>query len=518
MSRRGGAIRALATAGGLLGAAVLLPAQEGPPRIHEIRIVSENVFQDAETSLLARVADGLHGVTRDQVVRRELLFAEGDTLDARKLAETERNLRALGLFRHVEIRTTPVGNGEVDVLVQTRDSWTTEISGSLGRAGGQGHYGVSLEEKNLFGFGKKFSLAAAEKPDRSTREIAYADPQFLGRRVALELLYGNNSDGDRRHLSLEGGFRSLDSPMGAKLLFDDGSRQTRLYANGSEVARFGMDTRSWELSAGKRLTPEGSRPVARIFAGYRREETTFGPVRRGGDDFVLPDERRFGFFFARLELARPEFFVQHDVAYFLRDEDFDLGDAFSLEVGYSPSVLDAQEAVGASLQWATARKLPGGFVIGTLGARTRARGSSFENTLAEGDLYAVWRSSENSSNTLLARAALSVGNRLDREVQLQADGANGLRAYRLHAFAGDRRVILNFEDRVRLTPELLHLIVLGAAVFVDAGYAWPPGTPMRLSDLRADAGVGLRIGLPRASRHALFRFDIAYALRPDLQG
>jgi hemolysin activation/secretion protein len=111
-----------------------------------------------------------------------------------------------------------------------------------------------------------------------------------------------------------------------------------------------------------------------------------------------------------------------------------------------------------------------------------------------------------------------VGNRLDREVQLEADGANGLRAYRLHAFAGDRRVILNLENRVRLTPELLHLIVLGAAVFVDAGYAWPPGVPVRLSDLRADAGVGLRVGLPRASRHALFRLDLAYALRPDLQG
>ena len=90
--------------------------------------------------------------------------------------------------------------------------------------------------------------------------------------------------------------------------------------------------------------------------------------------------------------------------------------------------------------------------------------------------------------------------------------------YRAHAFAGDRRLIVNLEDRVRLTPELLHLIVLGAAAFVDAGYAWPPGSPMRLSDLRADAGVGLRVGLPRASRHALVRFDVAYALRPDLKG
>ena len=113
----------------------------------------------------------------------------------------------------------------------------------------------------------------------------------------------------------------------------------------------------------------------------------------------------------------------------------------------------------------------------------------------------------------LVRSMLS-----DGEVQVEADGANGLRAYELHAFAGDRRIVLNLEDRFRFTSELLHLFVLGAAVFVDAGYAWPPGTPVRFSDLRVDAGAGLRVGLPRASRHALFRLDLAYALRPDLRG
>jgi len=60
--------------------------------------------------------------------------------------------------------------------------------------------------------------------------------------------------------------------------------------------------------------------------------------------------------------------------------------------------------------------------------------------------------------------------------------------------------------------------MLGAAAFVDAGYAWPTGEAVRFADLRVDAGLGLRVGLPRASRHALFRIDLAYALRPDLRG
>ncbi len=500
------------------GIGIAPASAEAPPRIRYIRIETENVFQDAESSFLARAADAIHGVTRAEVVRRELLFAEGDALDPTKLAETERNLRALGLFRTVTITSQPVGEGEVDVLVRARDSWTTEVSGSLGRAGGKVHYGVSLVEKNLFGQGKKVSLGADERPERSTREVLYSDPQFLGRRLSLDLLYDHNSDGDRRLFDFTSGFRSLDSPAGETLLYDQGRQQTRLYAEGSEIARFAMRTRSYELSGGQRLSAEGDRPVARLFAGYRREEVTFGPVLREPEGFVLPDERRFGYFFARLELARPVFSVQHDVEFFLRDEDFDLGEALSFELGYSPQVWRAQEAVRAALQWSHGLVFPRGFLVGSLTAATRARGGSFENTLAEGQVFGVWRPDERSAQTFAGRVLLSWGERLDKEVQLEADGANGLRAYRLHAFAGDRRLIVNLEDRIRLTPELLHLIVLGAAAFVDAGYAWPPGSPMRLSDLRADAGVGLRVGLPRASRHALVRFDLAYALRPDLKG
>jgi hypothetical protein len=143
---------------------------------------------------------------------------------------------------------------------------------------------------------------------------------------------------------------------------------------------------------------------------------------------------------------------------------------------------------------------------------------SFENSISEGSLLAVWRPVRNVAQTVVGRVALSLGNALDRDFQLAADGATGLRGYRLHAFTGDRRLLVNVEDRVRITPELLHLFEIGAAAFVDAGYAWPVGAPMRLSDMRVDAGVGLRIALPRASRLGIFRLDLAYALRPDLQG
>jgi Surface antigen variable number repeat len=511
--------RAAALAIGLVALAGFGPSlasAQAAPRIREIQIRSENVFEDAETSLLARVADSLHGTTREEVIRRELLFSEGETLDPERIAETARNLRGLGFFRSVDVRVVPITDEEVDVVVTTRDAWTTELSGSLGRIGGRGKFGAALTEVNLLGFGKKVAVSFASNPDRTTKEILYGDPQFLGRGLSLDLLYASASDGDRRRFVLSRRFRSLDSPFAATVALEDITRETRVYDRGSEAARFGMETAFLELSAGRRLTLFSDRPVARLSAGYRREEAHF--TLEEGDPSTLPEDRQFGFFFARLDLLDPDFVVERDVAFFSRDEDFDVGSALSFEVGYSAPLFGAQERIESALRLAHGVRIPNGFVLGLLTGRTRMRDSALENSLVEAEVFGVWKPGESSIHRLVANALFSWGGHLDKEVQLAADGATGLRGYRLHAFTGDRRLIVNLEDRVRLTGELFRLIQLGAAVFVDAGYAWPKGAALDLADLRADAGVGLRVGLPRASRHALFRIDLSYALRPDLLG
>jgi hemolysin activation/secretion protein len=518
VSRRGRIARGVAAAVAIsAGIAVVPLCADEPPQIRQIRIESENVFEDAETSVLARLADAIHGVTRPEVIRRELLFSEGESLDPEKLAETERNLRALDLFRSVKIRVEPVALNLVDVVVHTRDGWTTQLSGSLGRSGGGNKFRAEIQENNLLGFGKSMSVSFSSNPDRDTRAIAYEDPQFLGRRLTLDVLYASMSDGDRRRFALTRPFRSLDTTSGGAAIYEEVRQSTRIYAGGSEVARFGADTELIELSGGRRVFASSLGPIARLTAGYRREEASF-TLERGVSD-ALPARRQFGFFFGRLELLRPDFVVERGIYSFSRDEDFDLGSRATFELGYSPRLFGAQERLAAQLRLARGLSFSRGFLIGSLSAKTRARlDGSLEHTLAEGSVLAVWRPFRESAQTVVGRVALAWGNALDRDFQLNADGANGLRGYRLHAFTGDRRLLVNVEDRIRITRELFHLLEIGAAAFADAGYAWPEGSPLRLSDLRADAGIGLRIALPRAPSLGLFRLDLAYALKPDLRG
>ena len=50
-----------------------------------------------------RAANALHIVTREHVVRRELLIPEGAPFDSATADETARNLRKLGIFRKVKV-------------------------------------------------------------------------------------------------------------------------------------------------------------------------------------------------------------------------------------------------------------------------------------------------------------------------------------------------------------------------------------------------------------------------------
>jgi hemolysin activation/secretion protein len=120
--------------------------------------------------------------------------------------------------------------------------------------------------------------------------------------------------------------------------------------------------------------------------------------------------------------------------------------------------------------------------------------------------------------TFVARAAVLQGWNLYRDQQIFLDSAAGLRGYRLYAFEGDRRVLVNLEQRFFSGRQLFGLISPGAVVFVDAGLVGGPGQPLRLGQVKADAGVGLRFGMSWAPLVNVFRLDAAYAFQPDPAG
>src|SRR5260370_10454897 len=86
-----------------------LAASADALRVGTITIHVGAVFSDAEAAQgsVYRLADKLHAETRPSVIRKFLLFKEGETYDPARLAATERNLRALGFLRAVSATADP---------------------------------------------------------------------------------------------------------------------------------------------------------------------------------------------------------------------------------------------------------------------------------------------------------------------------------------------------------------------------------------------------------------------------
>lgn len=103
-------------------------------------------------------ANRLHVQTRESLIRRELLFEEGDCLDPLRISESERLLRAHRFLESVEIQTERRRDGRVDVTVATRDDWTLRVEPRFHLGGGFSVSGVSLAERNLGGRGGSVEL------------------------------------------------------------------------------------------------------------------------------------------------------------------------------------------------------------------------------------------------------------------------------------------------------------------------------------------------------------------------
>jgi len=194
-----------------------------------------------------------------------------------------------------------------------------------------------------------------------------------------------------------------------------------------------------------------------------------------------------------------------------RDEDFNLAPSGSIELGYSPPVGQADSAGRAALSGSMGRLIPSGFALATFAASTRFSGGVENARLLAGARAYVLK----GPWTFVGNVSTLVGWNLDPENQIALDGETGVRAYRLHAVEGNRRLVGNVEARVLLVNEILQLLSFGLAAFGDAGWSW--GEPDGFWHL-ADYGVGLRIGITRASKNSLVRIDVARAIRPDPLG
>lgn len=474
-------------------------------RVGHITIRTEPLFDAAEASrgAIYRVANELAVPTRAELIRRFLLFREGEPFDDVRLRESERNLRAFEFLKSATITAGPPHDGVVDVTVATQDEWTTNVTVDYSDDGGRSLYAAEVTQEDLFGSGAAIDVRYGTDRERRTRSLELTHPALFGAYWSGDALYSRNSDGNEERLAIERPLFSTGQRFTAYAGFDHLLRDSRIYANGEASSIFRQEHRELRLAYGDVIAASRAAST-RLIAGVDvlRDELT---QRQG----IAPDNRRFAFLEGGIDYTAVDELVLDHIDYGMREQDFNLGAHASFIAGAGAGVRRVRSALGIGR-----RLTPRAFILTQLSASTRS-GNTNRNALVSSDTRLVWRSGETRPATFAARLRVDAASDADRDVQFFADGQNGLRAYPNFAFAGTHRVVVNAEERLFLGREWLQLFEPGVAVFADSGTA--TNDTLALRRMRTDAGAGLRLSIARYNS-TMIRVDFAYAFNDSPLG
>ncbi|HEX3580052.1 MAG TPA: hypothetical protein VHY33_15925 [Thermoanaerobaculia bacterium] len=476
-----------------------------PLRVGRIVIEAVPVYSAAEArqGSFYGFLNLLHVQTRAALLRRFVLFREGDPFDPALLAETERNLRLFDFLESVSVTASAPHDGVVDVSVVTHDALTTVPNADFSNEGGIATYSADVTQLDLFGSGVAVDVHSEHGVERDVASIEVTDPAIFGPHWRLDTLYSKNSDGDEERIAVDRPMDSYTAPWSAGVLAHHRLGNERIFADGSVASRFRTEHR--ELSVFRSLVLRSApNRTSSLIGGIDLSDDTFAPLPVRPHD-VIPASRHFRFLEGGYDWTGVQYVKLNYIDRDLRDQDFNLGRFLTLRAALSPPLqgrpltFRVRAAAGAGHAFSERS-----FVIGQVTASTRAPHD--RNTIISFDGRSVVRIDTRFPQAFVTRARIDAGWQLDRDVQFLADGQSGLRAYPDFAFEGSRRIILNAEHRVFLGHELFQLVGPGAALFVDSGQAGDG--PFR--GMKSDAGAGLRIGIARLNA-ALIRIDWAYA-------
>lgn len=483
--------------------------------VGKIDIDPRNIFDESDPRddvALFRLANRLHVRTKRSTIKARLLFATGQKYSARKLAETERELRRLPYLYDARVMPVRYHDGEVDIKVVTKDVWTLNPGVSFSRTGGANNSHFELQDSNFLGLGKNLQFDHGRDVDRSSNTLQWSDPNAFGSRWMDALVYAESSDGRQRGLQVARPFYALDARWSANLSAQRYDRRISRYSAGNIADQINDDELAYELSGG---LSKGLRNgwVRRWLAGVRYDRNLFRPSTNSALVAPLPADRTLAYPFVGFDFLQDDYRKTADLNQIGRTEDLYFGTEVSGELGLSNSAFGARgEAIMMS---GKARK---GFAFDdrqqlflATDFSTRIERGRARNLVANGTADYYWRWDPNW--VFFVGAGATTTHTLDADAQLLIGGDNGLRGYPLRYESGTSRALLTVEQRFYTDWYPFRLARVGGAVFADVGRTWGHGV-VGNSDagLLKDLGFGLRFGNTRSGLGNVLHIDFAFPL------
>ncbi|MFQ5605090.1 MAG: BamA/TamA family outer membrane protein [bacterium] len=478
--------------------------------IRHIEIKRQDVFPEitGKPRFLYQWANSLHIVTRESVVRQELLFKKGDVFDPELLEESERNLRRRAYFGEALVKVKNEERDSVDVLVVTQDQWSTLFSTIIEQSDGRTVLGGAVEEFNFLGLGKQiYAELQHERTVGSQWSFRYTDPQILGTRWTTLQSFVTGPLVSRYFGQLVRPFYALDTRWAFGVAGSVDDSIVRIFEAGDERNRYRSEINQFSVFGARALG--GRFTKTRLQLRYRFAERDFSTI--GEDPLVIdeiPTDELIHSLSTRLSFENLHFVKEKQIDKFLRTEDLTLGSFTTFNLGRTglPIPKGVKRFEFSASRREAHRIFHKQYLIALLGFQTLFE----KNTI--GFLRLKYY------NKLLPHQTLALNFEMDYAIDFEVPrpfllgGDSGLRGFPAREFTGDKRMLFNFEDRLFSSLNIL-TVALGGVLFFDAGHVWSEEQSVNLRDLNYSVGFGLRLGYTKSPRSRVGRIDFGWPLK-----
>ena len=483
--------------------------------IEEIKIARKNVFDPEvkeENKKLYLWVNKFHFLTKERIIRQELLFKERDIYDKELLEESERNLRDLGFLGKVKIEETKKDNSRVDILVKTQDQWSTTVSFS-GEAVGK-YYSLEtyFEEHNLLGWGKSLILGYTKTTERENGQLSLMDGNILGTRLFLCADIYERSDGHLYNITFSRPFYSLETKYSFGSQYLNEHSKVNYYQEGKDVFSYRIQNARFYFE----LSQSSGKEWKKIFSPFYQSENERYSFYSYQDSSqyveFLPPNRNLQHLGFSLKLWHPQYEKLSYIDNFGRIEDIDFGLRIQGKWGLDVSNLFSQKRMDIfSFKFLFPFYLKNNqYLFFSHSTKGEFENHRWEKILSQTEMRFYWRTLQ--WQTLAFRALGILSLRQEKSFQLFLDGATGLRGFEKYCFAGKNDIVFNFENRM-FSPWKILTVGLGGVLFFDGGYIW--NEKLVGQRFHADVGAGLRFGFTKSNAWRVTRLDFAKSLETN---
>jgi hypothetical protein len=420
-------------------------------KIRKIEVRSLNVFGSSITNpelthprKFENVLNKTHLNTNEKIIRKNLLFSEGDLISPLILSDNERILRHLPFIDDARIILIPVSNDEADILVLTKDIYS--LGADYTSYSGIKKGTLSVFEKNIFGIGHElgidipYDVSSTYSPGFGVHYIA--DNMF---RSFINLnLYYLDGLGDKTY-----GFSLIRNLISSTTKYAGGISVRQMYTNNdlnktlptAEPLKYNLQ--DYWLLRSFLLDKES---VTRIIIGGRYTNNNVFDK-----PFIFPDSyynlQKYKLFLGSVALSVQKYYKTNLIYGYGRTEDIPYGGLIKITTGREINEFKTRNYIGAEASIGKSVKNIG-YLYGNTGVGTFTNGSIAEQGVFSSEIK--YFSNLSTIGRHMIRNFVSVnytrGFNRNTDEYLKFESNNGLSGYKSDSIKGDQRFYISLES------------------------------------------------------------------------